>query len=87
MTIWIAVVALALSAGTAFATPNCTSEPKSKWLDKDAFKSKVAALGYEFNSVKTAGSCYEIYGRDKTGKRVEVYFNPITAAIVEEHKN
>ncbi len=27
--------------------------------------------------------CYEIYGFDKAGKKVEIYFNPETAAVLE----
>ena len=30
------------------------------------------------------GQCYEIYGLDKTGKKVEIYFDPATAAILEQ---
>ena len=29
------------------------------------------------------GECYEIYGFDKAGKKVEIYFDPVTAAILE----
>jgi hypothetical protein len=35
----------------------------------------------------TTGNCYEIYGQDKQGKRIEIYFNPITGDVVEEHKS
>lgn len=72
----------------AVAGPVCTTEPKEKWLSEAAITSKIAALGFKFKSVKiTSGKCYEIYGRDKNGKRVEVYFNPVTGEIVEQHKS
>jgi hypothetical protein len=31
------------------------------------------------------GKCWEIYGTDKQGRKVEVYFHPITGAIAEEN--
>jgi hypothetical protein len=71
----------------AFAGPTCTSEPKQKWMSEPDMKAKIAALGYKFKVFKvTSGNCYEIYGRDKSGKRIEVYFHPITGDVVEEHK-
>lgn len=83
-----AVSFLTAFAGPAFAGPTCTSEPKEKWLSESAMKSKIVELGYKFKVFKvTAGNCYEIYGQDKAGKRIEVYFHPVSGSIVEEHKS
>lgn len=84
------VIALVFTmlAGPALAGPTCTSEPKSKWLSEGAMKSKIDALGYSYKVFKvTKGNCYEIYGRDKAGQRIEVYFHPVTGAVVEKHKS
>lgn len=79
---------LIVLAGPAFAGPTCTSEPKAKWMSANDMKAKLAAQGYKFKVFKvTSGNCYEIYGRDEKGKRVEIYFHPITGAVVEEHKS
>lgn len=79
---------LAALASPAFAGPSCTAEPKSKWLSEAAMKAKIAELGYKYKVFKvTTGNCYEIYGQDKAGKRIEVYFHPITGSVVEEHKS
>lgn len=68
----------------AFASPDCTAEPKDKWITEDAMKAKAAELGYtRIKTFKVSGSCYEIYGWDKEGHRAEVYFNPVTAAVVK----
>ena len=81
-------LALSILSGSAFASPTCTSEPKTKWLSEKAMKEKVAALGYSVKVFKvTAGNCYEIYGRNKSGQRIEVYFDPMTGNTVEEHKS
>ena len=61
---------------------------KDKWISESEMKLKIAGLGYQAKVFKvTRGSCYEIYGLDKAGKRVEIYFHPITGKIVEEHKS
>ena len=81
------IAALAMSAATpavAFASPNCTTEPKSKWMSEDAMKAKIDALGYKVKTFEITGSCYEIYGKDKDGKRAEVYFNPVSGEIVQK---
>jgi hypothetical protein len=73
-----------LGATSAFAKKNCTTEPKAKWMTEEAFKAKVEAMGYKINKFKQPGTCYEIYGTNKEGKKVEVYFNPVDASIVKE---
>ncbi|WP_294540286.1 PepSY domain-containing protein [uncultured Rhodoblastus sp.] len=68
----------------AQAAPNCTAEPKDKWLTEEAMKAKVATLGYErIKTFKTSGNCYEIYGYTKDGQKAEVYFNPVTGDVVK----
>ena len=85
---WLLAVVISLLAGSAIARPVCTNEPKSRWLSADDMKAKIRAHGFRFNALKvSSGNCYEIYGRNKAGQRVEVYFHPVTGAIVEEHKD
>jgi len=82
------VLAFTVLSGAALAGPNCTTEPKEKWLSESAMKTKIAALGYKYKIFKvTTGNCYEIYGQDSAGKRVEVYFHPISGKVVEDHKS
>jgi hypothetical protein len=73
-------------AGSAVAEPQCTSEPKDKWLSEADMKVKIATLGYKVKVFKvTKGGCYEIYGQDAKDKRVEIYFHPITGKVVEQY--
>lgn len=68
----------------AFAAVECTKEPKDKWKDEAAFK-KELEVNYKIKKFKvTSGNCYEIYGHDKAGKKVEIYFNPVTGEKVKE---
>lgn len=82
------LIALALGAGllssAAFAGPTCTA-PKEQWMNQDAFKKKLEDQGYKIKNFKvTSGNCYEIYGTDKAGKKVEIYFDPVTASVLEQ---
>ena len=79
----ISLVTLATSA--AYAKKSCTDQPKDKWMTEEAFKQKVEGLGYKISKFKQPGTCYEIYGTDKDGKKVEIYFDPTDAKIVKAH--
>jgi len=78
------VAAAAFAPAAALAAPQCTTEPKEKWLSEDAMKAKVTELGYTARVFRVSGPCYEIYGQNAAGKKVEVYFNPVTGAVVKE---
>ena len=80
------ILGLALLGATtsAYAKKECTTEPKSKWMSEEDFKKKVEAEGYKISKFKQPGTCYEIYGTNKDGKKVEIYFNPVDGSIVKE---
>jgi hypothetical protein len=43
-------------------------------------------MGYrDIKVFQVSGSCYEIYAHTKDGKRAEVYFNPVTGAVVQNN--
>jgi hypothetical protein len=57
----------------------------AKWQDQVAFQKSLKDKGFKIKEFKvTDGNCYEIYGWNKEGKKVEIYFNPVTAAVVKE---
>lgn len=73
-------------AFSAAASPQCTTEPTSKWLSEADMRAKVTAAGNTIKVFKTTkGNCYEVYGRDAAGKRVEIYYNPVTGDAVDSH--
>lgn len=74
-----------LASGAAYAKKSCTEEPKAKWMTEEAFKKKVTSEGFKIRKFKQPGSCYEIYGTDKNGSEVEIYFNPVDGSVVK-HK-
>jgi hypothetical protein len=80
-----AIAGLTLTS-QAWAGPQCTTEPKTKWQDAKAFEAELAKT-YSIKKFKTtSGNCYEIYGRDQQGKKVEIYFNPVDGKIVKQER-
>jgi hypothetical protein len=78
----LSAVLLAVS-GVALAGPACNA-PKETWMPEASFKKGLEDQGYQIKTFKVSkGQCYEIYGFDKTGKKVEIYFDPVTAAVLE----
>lgn len=72
-------------SGAAMADPQCTTEPKDKWMDQEAFKTQAMAEQGITEIVRfevTDTSCYEIYGK-KGDKNVEIYFDPVTGKVIE----
>lgn len=73
-----------MACGVAQAKKNCTDQPKEKWLNVEDFKKRLQEEGYKIRKFKQPGSCYEIYGTNKDGKSVEIYFNPVDGTVVKE---
>lgn len=79
------IVAIALLGFVAEAKKSCTDQPKDKWMSESDFKKKAEEMGYKISKFKQPGTCYEIYGKNREGKKVEVYFNPVDGSIVKEN--
>ena len=75
----LAAVALAI-ASPALATGKmtCKAGPQSGWKSQDALKANLVKQGWQVRKSKVDGGCYEVYGTDPQGTRVEAYFHPVT---------
>ena len=83
MKLHITALVLALSSAAALAGPACNA-PEGTWMKEADFKAGLEKQGYQIRTFKVSkGKCYEIYGLDKAGKKVEIYFNPTTGAELE----
>ena len=82
-TLLFTLTAILLTTGVAQAKKSCTDQPKDKWMSEADFKKKVEAEGYKISKFKQPGTCYEVYGTNKDGKKVEIYFNPVDGSIVK----
>ena len=73
---------------TAFASADCPAYPKSEWAPEETLKKALLDEGYTIKKFKVDGNCYEIYGLNPQGQKVEIYFDTKTLAIIkaEAHK-
>lgn len=47
-------------------------------------QAQLKEQGYKINKFKvTKGNCYEIYGFDKDGRKVEIYHDPVSGKAVK----
>ena len=85
-TLTLAAVAGLLSFG-ALAGPKCTNAPREQWMPAETMKARILKDGYTIDKFKVSGQCYEIYGQDKAGNEVEIYFDPTDGRIVKQRSN
>jgi hypothetical protein len=75
----LAATALAI-ASPALATGKmtCNAGPQAGWKSQEALKASLVKQGWQVRKSKVDGGCYEVYGTDEKGNRVEAYFHPVT---------
>ncbi len=75
---------LLLAAASASATglATCDSGPKEGWQPQAKLEQMLKDKGWTVRRVKEDGGCFEVYGLDDKGQRVEAYFHPVTLAPV-----
>jgi hypothetical protein len=71
------------ASNVALADAQCKAQPKDTWQKEADFKKKLTAEGYQIKKFKVSGNCYEIYGKNKDGKKVEIYFDPVSGTPVK----
>ncbi len=77
------LILLALMPINVWASADCPAYPKEEWANEDTLKEALDAEGYTIKKFKIDGNCYEIYGRNKESKKVEIYFDMKTLAIIK----
>jgi hypothetical protein len=83
LTVVATCLASMLLPAAAFASANCKANPKAEWMSEADAKAKIAAQGYTIDKFKVDGNCYEIYGSNKEGKKVEIYYDAKTLEPVK----
>lgn len=72
-------------SAAAHGFDTCTEEPKNKWKSQAEAEAAATEAGYTVTRSKIVGSCYEVYAKDKDGKKFELFFNPVDLKLVEKH--
>jgi hypothetical protein len=86
-----AIVPLSL-AGVAAAqyvdhdAVKCDAVAKEEMKPQMELQKKLISEGWKVRQVKNFNGCYEVYGFDTGGRRVEAFFHPKTFAKVGEIK-
>ena len=75
--------AASMFSAHAFAKADCKAYPKNEWMSAADAQAKILAQGYTINKFKVSGECYEIYGKNKEGKKVEIYYDAKTLEPVK----
>ena len=71
-------LALALDAPASATGRMICDAPKAKWKSIASLQQRLARQGWRVRKAKVDGGCYEVYGTDPKGNRVEAYFHPVT---------
>lgn len=70
--------AFAVLPAHATGLATCDSGPTEKWQRPSALEKKLAGMQWKVRRIKVDGGCYEVYGLNEKGERVEAYFHPLT---------
>ena len=73
-------LALTLATSAAFAqhAEKCEPIPKDQWKPQAELERKLTDQGWKISRVKITNGCYEVYGKNETGRSVEWFFDPKT---------
>jgi hypothetical protein len=77
------VCACAVSANT-WAAPVC-NVPEEKWMKESDLRRELRRKGYLIGTIRIVQGCYELYGLDPRGRRIQILIDPETAkpAVVQ----
>ena len=77
------------AAGGALAQEHaekCEPIPKEEWKPQAELERKLTNEGWKISRVKITNGCYEVYGKNATGRNVELFFHPKTFDLVTAPK-
>jgi hypothetical protein len=89
LTICAALLSITCLAPAAYAgvhAEKCDPIPKEEWKSQAELEKKLTNQGWKVNRVKIENGCYEVYGKDEKGAKVEVFFHPKTLDVVTAPK-
>lgn len=85
----LSIFTMALGVATSFAAPahatglaTCESGPAAGWQPQAKLERQLLDQKWQVRRIKVDGGCYEVYGINDKGERVEAYFHPVTLAPV-----
>lgn len=76
---------LALVPAVAHAAADCEAHPKDQWMKEAVLKAALVDAGYAIRTFKVDGNCYEMYGHNEKGQRVEIYMDTVSGKPVKAY--
>ena len=70
-------IAFAASPAAASGKLSCDA-PQKQWKSMARLQADLVKQGWQVRKAKVDGGCYEVYGTDPQGNRVEAYFHPVS---------
>jgi hypothetical protein len=77
------LIATVAGIGSAAAEDIC-SVPQAEWQPKEALQKKLESEGWTIKAIKIDEGCFEVYGKDAAGKKMETYFDPKSFEVKKE---
>lgn len=77
----IAIVSIAVVLpmnASATGLHECEATDRAAWLTKAKLTQMLDAEGWTVRRMKEDGGCWEVYGTNPEGLKVEGYFHPVT---------
>jgi len=70
---------------TSIATPPLIcNTPKEKWMKEPDLRYVLRRQGYLIGTIRIKSGCYEFYGLDPRGRRIQILIDPETAKAVAD---
>jgi hypothetical protein len=74
---------MASSVFAATAKVECATSPAAKWQPQAALIAKLKAEGTVVSKIKVENGCYEVYAKDKAGKKANAAYNAETLQMLD----
>ncbi|WP_415233962.1 PepSY domain-containing protein, partial [Pseudorhodobacter sp.] len=81
-TLTVLALLAALPAGMAFADDDCTV-PLANWQPRAAVERLAQDNGWTLRRIKIDDGCYEVKGRDATGREIKAKIDPATLRVIK----
>ena len=79
---FIGIAALAVTFALPAVAKEMCNVPQDQWRPVEELKTQLTAKGWTISNVKKEDGCYEVYGKNEKGEKVEVFIDPKTFAVV-----
>jgi len=71
------------ATGLARADEDDCTVPMAQWQPREAVQRVAAEQGVTVRRIKIDDGCYQINGRDASGRKVEIKVNPQTLEVID----